>query len=354
MAERGSVEGAPLGLGIVGTGRFAEFCLPAYMELPEVRVIAVADVDVGRAKELAPTGAKVYRTVPSLLEDPAVNIVSISTPPYFHGPQAAMAARAGKHVLVEKPIATTLADAEEALRAAERAGVSITVNYVLRRHPLHELALQITRSGAFGPLHQFTLVNLATDEGLGREHWFWDQEQSGGILVEHGVHFFDLCNQHAGGRPDKVWGCELGRVDGRRDRSGAMVRYGDELLATFYHSFRRPRKAERTTLALGYDLGQVYIEGWIPTRLELSGLTNKSGCELLRALLDDKAQVRVAEDDMYEVCACVHHPDRAGAYRRGVQNVLHELVQEIRGVRRLRITGADALDSLAVALAARS
>jgi len=97
MAEKKAV-----GLGIVGLGRFAAFCLPAFSSLPEVRVVALADTDRSRAETLAPAGARAYQDYRDLLADPEVEVVVISTPPYLHAPIAVEAAKAGKHLFVEK------------------------------------------------------------------------------------------------------------------------------------------------------------------------------------------------------------------------------------------------------------
>ncbi len=74
----------PLGLGLVGVGGFGVFCLAAFAEMPEIKVTAVADLDVGRAQAAAPAGAAVYRDYEALLADPAVDVVAINTPPHLH------------------------------------------------------------------------------------------------------------------------------------------------------------------------------------------------------------------------------------------------------------------------------
>lgn len=96
MAER------PLGMGLVGVGGFGLFCLAAFAEMPEIKVAAAADSDPARAQKAAPYGARVYARFSDLLADPDVDIVAINTPPHLHAPMALEAARAGKHLFVEK------------------------------------------------------------------------------------------------------------------------------------------------------------------------------------------------------------------------------------------------------------
>lgn len=359
-------DSAPLGLGLVGAGGFGVFCLAAFAEMPEIRVVAVADTDLERAQAAAPEGARVYGDYRAMLDDPAVQIVAINTPPHLHAGMVQQAAAAGKHIFVEKPLATSLEQARTAVQAARAAGVQITVDYVLRFHPLHRLAAEIVRSGALGSLQHWSLENLATDEGLPADHWFWDQEQSGGIHVEHGVHFFDLCNHLVGAAPDAVSGWAQRRPDGRIDRVSATVHYGDDVLATFYHSFTRIREIERTTIQLNYSRGSITLLGWIPTDLILSGMADKAGLAQLARLLGKRLVVEerfqgaarvfrhggAVEQIAAWVRAHVEAPNRQGEYKRAIQAGMRSLTGAIRGDEAPLVSAEDGLLSLAVALAA--
>ncbi len=355
----------PLGVGLVGAGGFGVFCIAAFQEMPEVAVTAVADVDRRRAEAAAPLGAAVYDDYAALLADPRVEIVAVNTPPALHAPMAIQAAEAGKHIFLEKPLATTLEDGRAVIEAARRAGVQITVDYVQRFHPLHLAAAAIVRSGALGPLRRFALENFATDEALLPGHWFWDPALSGGIHIEHGVHFIDLCNQLAG-TPDTVSGMAQRRADGREDRVLASVRYGDDVIATFYHSFNQIRQAEHTTIRLDCTHGQMTIRGWIPEALHVAGLVTDEGLDTLAGLLD--APVEVLERFEGERATFRHGgatetlhasieaeqdaPDRQGHYRRAIQQGMRALVAAVRGEAPLTVRAEDGLASLAVAVAA--
>ena len=356
----------PLHIGMIGAGGFGAFCLRAFAAMDEVRVVAVADVEVERARAVAPEGARVYGDYRELLQDEAVDIVAINTPPFLHGRMVQEAAALGKHVFVEKPLATSMDEARAAAQAVQEAGVRLGINYVLRRHPLHRLAAELIRGQVFGPLQHFSLENLATDEVLLPGHWFWDKVRSGGIHVEHGVHFFDLCNQVAGGPPDSVTGWELSRSDGRADRVGATLTYGQGLVANFYHSFNRIRRLEETTIRLHCARGILVVEGWIPTRLSLAGLVDEAGLGLLQRLLGDGLQVEerftgaegefshggVAERLAAAVRAEASAPERQLEYQRAIQAGMRDLVQAIKEGREPEVGLDDAMQSLAVALAA--
>jgi predicted dehydrogenase len=355
-----------LGLGLVGAGAFGAFCLAAYAEMNEISVVAVADVDLERAQAVAPPEVTVYGDYQALLADPAVQIVAINTPPFLHGSMARQAAEAGKHIFVEKPLATSLEEAVVAVRSARAAGVRLSVDYVLRHHPLHRLAAKVVRSGALGAFQHWSLENFAAADDLLPDHWFWDRSRSGGIHVEHGVHFFDLCNHLVGAAPDAVSGCAQRRPDGRLDRVSATVRYGERVLATFYHSFNQIGRFERTTIRLSCSRGHIIIEGWIPTDLTLRGLVDEAGLNALQSLLGDRLQAR---ERFQGVATTVHHggvteqiaaaveaevsiPDRQLEYKRAIQAGMRDLVAAIREGRPPGVSAADALLSLAVALAA--
>ncbi len=342
----------PIGVGVVGLGKFGEFSLAAYTEMEEVRVVAVCDEKSARAQALAPQGARAYEKFEDLLADPQLELVVISTPPVLHGPMAIRAARAGKHVLVEKPLALNLAEAEAAIAVARQNGVLLTVDYVLRFHLLYQVVGKIVERKLFGGLQLFSLVNLATDEGLTPDHWFWDPAQSGGILVEHGVHFFDLCDQFLKDRPSVVQGYALRGPRGRVDRVGVVVQYGNDALATFYHSFNRPRCIEQTTVHLALAHGEIVVEGWIPVRLTLHGLLEKEKLPDLQALLGEGLKRTYPRGDRVEVQAEVHAPERQKDYKHAIQAVMRDLVRAIKEHRQPTVTPGDALSSLGLALAA--
>jgi predicted dehydrogenase len=356
----------PLGVGLVGVGGFGEFCLAAFAEMPEIVVSAATDVDPDRAQKAMAFGAHVYPRYEDMLADPTVEIVAINTPPQLHARMTEQAAAAGKHIFVEKPLATSLQDGKSAVNAARAAGVQITVDYVLRFHPLHLLAGALIHSGAFGPFQHFSLENFATDETLLPDHWFWDKAQSGGIHVEHGVHFFDLCNFFAQLTPHQVCGCAQQRADGRTDRVSATVRYGDRALATFYHSFTQIRPVEQTTIRVNCARGHITLQGWIPTEMTFDGMVDPQGLEAVKSLIGTQLEIREAyegsattfrhggttEEIAAWVRSSVTAPDRQGDYKRAIQAGLRNLVLAIRGEQPLVVSAGDGLLSLSMALAA--
>jgi predicted dehydrogenase len=182
--------------------------LEAARELPGLAPVAVADRDRGRADALAAAHRLDACGPERLLADPRVAVVAVATPPASHAELALAALRGGRHVFCEKPLATRLEDATEVLAAAGAPGAPrLTVDYVLRRNPLYALVRRLQQA-LLGPPRRFALENLAADEHLAPDHWFWDRAASGGIAVEHGVHFFDAAAWLLGSQPERVQALE--------------------------------------------------------------------------------------------------------------------------------------------------
>jgi predicted dehydrogenase len=346
----------PLGIGLVGAGGFGAFCVGAFEELTDARVVAVMDTDLARAETIAPQGAAPYDDLETLLSDRAVDIVHIATPPHLHGAFARRTAERGKHVLVEKPLATTDDEARAAVEAAQSAGVLLSINFVLRHHPIHRLALELTRTGALGRLQHFALENFASSQHLPPDHWFWDLQLSGGIHVEHGIHFIDLLLAHAGQQPDAVAGTAQVRADGRVDRVDALLCFGDTLVASMYHSFNRDDASERTSLRLAFEHGHATIEGWIPTRLDVEGSIAQAAEPTMRTLLGDSLRTVEAQQAdraaRMSITATIEYPEREHQYRLAVRAGMNDLVAAIRRGQDLTVTPQDGLRSLVVALQA--
>lgn len=281
------------GLGIVGYGGFGEFTAQAYAQMPQVRIVAITDVDAARRESAAERyHARAYADLTALLADPEVDIVVINTPPWLHASQAMAAADAGKHIFLEKPLATVLDDADALLAKLKERQVHLTIDYVLRHVPIYETLLKVTNSGLLGSVTYMRLENVASNEALHDQHWFWQRSYSGGIFIEHGVHFFDLCNQISGAHPVHVSGAAHRGPNDRQDRVMAGVTYANGTLANFYHAFDRPAIIEQTTLRVVLERGSIVVTGWIPDHLELEGTLPTEQRSQLESLLGVALAVR--------------------------------------------------------------
>jgi predicted dehydrogenase len=273
-----------LGLGLVGAGRFAGFLAAAAEDVPGLALRAVTDPDSAAAARLADThSARSATGLRDLLDDSDVDVVAVATPPSSHPGVARSALSAGKHVFCEKPLATALTEARDLVGLAARSGRVLVVDHVLRYNPLLH-ALTVLRGELLGPVQRFSFENDASDEHLPRGHWFWDDDVSGGIFVEHGVHFFDAAHLLVGSTPLSVSAVEAHRADGTADLVSATAVHPDGVLATHTHGFSHPDRCERQHWRLDHGAAEVTVEGWIPLRAQVDAWTDDAGAELAARL----------------------------------------------------------------------
>ncbi|GCE30597.1 hypothetical protein KDA_60810 [Dictyobacter alpinus] len=327
------------GLGIVGYGGFGEFTAKAYAQMPEVKIVAVTDVNAARRNEAASIyQATAYETYEQLLADPAVDIVVINTPPWLHAAQAQQAALAGKHIFLEKPLATDLADADALMQILQEKQVRLSIDYVLRHVPIYTILQKLTASNLLGKITYMRLENVASNEALHADHWFWKRQYSGGIFIEHGVHFFDLCNQLSQSEPADISGHAHTAEDGRQDRVMAAVSYNNGILANFYHAFDRPAILEQTVLRVVMERGTAIVTGWIPDRLEIEGTLSSEHYAELSELLGVELNITTvpAPEGITGatageiVTAQVTREDRTADYSQAVIGGLSEFIRSIQ------------------------
>jgi predicted dehydrogenase len=385
----------PLGVGLAGCGGFGRFAMAAITDLPGVDVRLVTDVDLDRAAAVAAaSGASVAANVESMLAEPTVDVVIIATPPATHGVMVLAAAEAGKHVFCEKPLATNLAEASTAIEAADRRNLKLTVDYVMRWNPLYWLIrqLQVVRRAddrpVLGRVRRFALENLASDERLSADHWFWDHATSGGIFIEHGVHFFDAASWLLGDAPIGVVAIQAARTSGEIDTAVATTIHPGGATATYSHSFAHPDGAEYQSVLLDWGFAHGTLRGWIPVDLELDIWTDEDGAFAIGAVVDDSEQALAVPglrpSGMERVELEIARIDGAGpqawrsrgevhpvtcrvrlratlggaeaksrVYRESVRAGFADLVDAIRADRPPTVSGRKAYDSLATAVAAQ-
>lgn len=274
-----------LGLGIIGCGGFSLLAREAFEELPGVEVVALADPAperLGEALGGCPTTTG-YPSHDQLLADPRVDVVAIMTPPHLHAPIAREALLAGKHIFLEKPGALTLEEMDSLLDLLASRGLEGSIDFVMRHHPLHRLTAGILRRHLLGPVERASFDNFARDDQLPAHHWFWDKARSGGIWVEHGVHFFDLFRWWLG-EPRSIWATASQRpsAPGREDRVLAVLDFNGGTKATIYHGFNRPAPMERQSIRLALQRGYLELTGWIPMHLTLEAWLTEEEFDRLR------------------------------------------------------------------------
>jgi predicted dehydrogenase len=189
-----------LGVGVIGCGGIANGAhLPNYVRNPRVQVVAVADVDGAKARSTAARWGvdAYYEDYRDLLARPDVEAVSITTPVFAHAEPALAALRAGKHVLCEKPIARTLAEADAMVEAARQAGVLFTMGYQSRFSRLWETTRRLLDEGTIGSMIAMNVVSCG--RAALPQPWFLDKDLAGGgVLMDWGIYTAYMLNWLAG------------------------------------------------------------------------------------------------------------------------------------------------------------
>jgi predicted dehydrogenase len=242
----------------------------------------------GTARPAALAAAKRYgledvEEIDRLIARPEVDLVYIATPPFLHFEQAKHALTAGKHVICEKPLAMTVEEADELIAIAQRNDRLIVANLMQRYNPLYDIVAQFVQQRPLGELLHGYFENYASDENLPPKHWFWDRKLSGGIFIEHGVHFFDM---FAGwlGEGEVVAAQTSCRADGVEDQVQCTVRYGAAHV-NFYHGFHQPGRMDRQELRLVFERGDVLLMGWVPTYARVHAIANEADTREIVELL---------------------------------------------------------------------
>ncbi|MDH4115823.1 MAG: Gfo/Idh/MocA family oxidoreductase [Acidimicrobiia bacterium] len=185
---------APLGWGIIGIGNIVESTIaPAMNAEPSCKLIAATSREAARAHDFCERfgASDAYTDYRAMLENPAVDAVFIATPNAHHADQVVLAAEHGKHVMCDKPLATTAEDAHRAVAACEQAGVFLGINFHNRYLRWPERVRELISSGEIG-----RVLSVQAEVGSGpRDYTNWraDPELAGmGAVFNVGVHIFDL------------------------------------------------------------------------------------------------------------------------------------------------------------------
>jgi predicted dehydrogenase len=205
----------PMRLAVIGAGAIAQRNAREAAQSGVVKIAGVFDVNAKVARQMADAlGTRTFATYEQVLESREVDAVLVSTPHHLHKSMAVQAAEAGKHVLVEKPLANTIAEADEIVAACRKAGVALTVNYSFRYLAKIRKARELVEAGALGDIagiqvvsHQFKDAGYwmgARSNSPG--DWRSSREKAGGgFLIMTVCHTIDYLYYITGLRGTKVY-----------------------------------------------------------------------------------------------------------------------------------------------------
>lgn len=185
-----------VGFGIIGCGMIANFHSKAVADIRNAKVAACYDTVPAAADRLAQdVGCQAYHDLDAMLADPNVDVVTICTPSGAHMEPAVAAAKAGKHVIVEKPLEVTLKRCDKIIQACDKAGVTLGAIFPSRFHESSQLLKQAVDKGRFGRLTigdsyvKWYRTQQYYDSGAWRGTWKLD---GGGALMNQAIHSVDL------------------------------------------------------------------------------------------------------------------------------------------------------------------
>lgn len=225
---------APLRFGIVSPGRWGLKLLAAAAASPKLRFAGVCSRDPRKAAEIAERErGRAFPDFESLLRDPTIEAVVLPTPHFLHHAQTIAALAAGKHVFVEKPIASTVAQGEEMARCAEETGLVVAVGHQGRHTGGIRKVKSMLAAGDLGEVAAVTVIQgyplalyqLADD---------WRREDNavpGGLLDELAVHYFDVL-QHLFGPVRRVTGFVQGPAGGPPATAAVALSFASGTIAT--------------------------------------------------------------------------------------------------------------------------
>jgi myo-inositol 2-dehydrogenase / D-chiro-inositol 1-dehydrogenase len=234
-----------VGVGLVGSGFIAQMHAEGFAQSRIASVRAVASRSADRVAEFArqhdiPAWHTDFR---ELVERPDVDLVCIAAPNHLHRDIAVAAAGAGKHVICEKPLARTLAEADEMIAACQRAGVQLMYAEEICFAPKYVRAKQLADEGALGDVY---LVRQGEQHFGPHSDWFWDpQLAGGGVLMDMGCHGIEFARWVYGKPGVRSVTAEVGRFV-HRERSTAedhaivTVRFDDRRVGLIETSWAKP------------------------------------------------------------------------------------------------------------------
>ncbi len=262
-----------IGIGFIGAGLMAgqharSLSGLAKKGLAELRAVYAADLK--QARDLATSWTcEVADSLHDLLERPDIDAVLIATPTDTHAELALQAIQAGKHVFVEKPVATRISDAHEMRRAADQAGVILQVGHVIRYFDEYRTMHKAVTSGSIGDVAVATFGRRCQKPEWAPDKWHTSMARSGGVIVDMMIHDIDLARWMFG-EPRTVFGRTVGSdlYDGL-DYAVAVLTYGNGSIVHLNASWCEPDGFSQSAEICG-SLGMITYDSRSKAELQLA------------------------------------------------------------------------------------
>jgi len=187
-----------LRVGVIGAGRIAEMRhIPEYLSNKDVELVAIADIDKVQLEKIGKKFniKRLYTDYREMIKNEKLDAVSVCTPNYLHASITIDALEKGLNVLVEKPMATSLEEADRMIEVAEKNGRILMVGHNQRLAPGHQIAKKIIESGILGKINMVRTVfgHGGPEFWSPRGKWFFNKEEAfAGVMADLGIHKVDL------------------------------------------------------------------------------------------------------------------------------------------------------------------
>lgn len=216
-------------VALVGAGFMGRMHGEVYGALEGVDLVHVVDKDLARAAEVAaPHGASTSATLDDL---PEVDVVDICLPTDLHAEFAVRALESGHHVVSEKPMAISLAEADRMIAAADAAGKRLMVAHCIRFWPEYVELERLVKGGELGKLLSLSLTRYSQFPTWGSDNWLADEKRAGGAALDLHIHDTDYALHLMGRAPDKQ--VSFGNVDERGvSHVSTMLTFGETIIHT--------------------------------------------------------------------------------------------------------------------------
>lgn len=258
-APAAEITPSPLGVGVIGLGEIGQFHLRGFAATRGASLVAVSDIETELlARAASDTGASAYSDYTQLLGDPAVQIVSVCLPHALHVVVTLAAIESGKHVLIEKPLALTLSEADQIIAAAETAGTTVGLQHNQLFYPPHIRAKELLDSGTLGrPVH----IRLRLGIGGKFNGWRADPKMTGGgLLYDSGVHRFYLARFLFGEITEIIALTDRSRCQGE-NQAVVALRFASGALGVIDANYHGPPGMFDDAIEMTCTDGALYLSG---------------------------------------------------------------------------------------------
>ena len=312
-------------VGIAGAGFIGAVHAHAYMHVPEIEIVGIADPIAEKAEPLAKmTNSRVFRDYDALLRE-GIDVLNVCLLPALHLPAALAAAQAGTHVLMEKPIARDLQEADEMIAACSKAGVNLMTGFTHHFYPEMLEARRLVQSGAIGK-------PLIVQDNMSITHsfvlpWYRDKEKAGGgVFMCNAVHGFDRAAWCIGQRVESVCAIVEPTTGTRAEDYGAAIAKFDGGAQGNFFQHWGPYRTIQCELQIFGDEGMVHVRSWDSVEIMIGEKRTVTHFYKLDSSLADRSMI-------------------------GMIAELTEMVNAVREKRAPSVTGVDGRTGLADVLA---